>query len=396
MNVLFVANCMSVYGANRSMFDLANSLRKMGCDAFFFFPLDIEEPEYVTRNILRQGRFRYKFFHYYSAVHQIGNRRISYEILESKENIKSIKSMIEYVHKWNIDIIHTNSLTHTIGAWLALITKKPHVWHIRENLISDYALTFNNSLTYRFLLRKAARVICISNSVRKTHHKILDRSRVTTIYNGFEVNKYLLHDSYCKNPKVFHMIICGVVRREKGQLDAVKAIERLVHEYGKKNVYLKIIGNSPYGDDYYEKVNSYIEENELDKYVELVPFQEDLSELRKEADIALVCSRAEAFGRVTVESMLSENIVIGADSAGTTEILKHGKTGYLYKTGCIDDLCTKLLYVMNHWEAQENIVKRAQQYATNNYSNADYAKKMLKIYKCALNDSNNSLAWKKR
>ena len=69
------------------------------------------------------------------------------------------------------------------------------------------------------------------------------------------------------------------------------------------------------------------------KFKGIVPFQSDLYELRKHADIALMCSRGEALGRVTVEAMLSENLVIGADSAGTKEIIQNKVTGYLYKTG---------------------------------------------------------------
>lgn len=42
------------------------------------------------------------------------------------------------------------------------------------------------------------------------------------------------------------------------------------------------------------------------------------------ADVSVMCSTAEAFGKVTVESLLAGTPVIGYDSGGTPEIAKLG------------------------------------------------------------------------
>ena len=112
----------------------------------------------------------------------------------------------------------------------------------------------------------------------------------------------------------------------------------------------------------------------------MIPFQLDLKELRKEADIALMCSKSEGFGRVTVESMLSENIVIGANCAGTAEIIKDGINGYLYESGNIYDLSEKIYYVIAHWNDQQKIIKNAKEYAKLNFNIESYAKKICEIY----------------
>lgn len=48
--------------------------------------------------------------------------------------------------------------------------------------------------------------------------------------------------------------------------------------------------------------------------------------MRKKIDVELVCSRSEAFGRVTIESMMSSNPVIGANTGGTKELIIEGLT----------------------------------------------------------------------
>ena len=112
----------------------------------------------------------------------------------------------------------------------------------------------------------------------------------------------------------------------------------------------------------------------------MITFQLDLKKLRKEADIALMCSKSEGLGRVTVESMLSENVVIGASCAGTAEIIKDGVNGYLYESGNVYDLSEKIYNVITHWSEQQKIIKNAKEYAKLNFNIENYAEKICEIY----------------
>lgn len=51
------------------------------------------------------------------------------------------------------------------------------------------------------------------------------------------------------------------------------------------------------------------------------------------ADIVLVCSRDEAFGRVTVEAMKRGRPVVGAGAGATPDLIDHGVSGLLYPPG---------------------------------------------------------------
>jgi glycosyltransferase involved in cell wall biosynthesis len=51
------------------------------------------------------------------------------------------------------------------------------------------------------------------------------------------------------------------------------------------------------------------------------------------ATVALVCSRDEAFGRVTVEAMKRGRPVVGAAAGGTGRLIEDGVTGRLYPPG---------------------------------------------------------------
>lgn len=379
LHILFIANCESLYGANRSMLDLAVELQKLGQDIFFFFSQQgAGKDRYKLKQELERYGFQYAFLRYSPSVHSGGENGVVNRMLRKEINKRCLLEMKYYVVNWEIDIIHTNSLTHTIGMLLGKQMKKPHVWHIRETLQTDYDLHYDNWLLYWYGLRKADRIICISDFIRNIHKKMLFGAKTITLYNGFNIENYLLDGAYKKYKNYYNLIICGVVRKEKGQFQAVKALKHLIYKYKVKNVRLQIVGDGSGG--YYEQINSYIKEFKLNYYVDIIPFQDNLRQLRRNADIALVCSENEAFGRVTIESMLSENLVIGADSGGTAEIIEDGVVGYLYKEGNEEDLCEKIYNVITHWDKQEKIIQRAKEYAKINFGVVSYAKKVLSLY----------------
>lgn len=378
--ILFIANCMGLYGANRSMLELAAGLQKLGQEIFFFFPQgETGEIKHRLKEELDRHGFRYAFLEYYASVHTDSEREMSKRIARGRANLKCLAAMESYVKKWKVDIIHTNSLTHTVGALLGKKTGKPHVWHIREALKDHYGLVFDSSLLYGFAIRETEQVICISDYIRKVHNKMLRGVQVSLLYDGLETDYYVIDGAYRKDKDIFRLLICGVINEGKGQWDAVRAVEILINRYKMDNVHLHIVGDG--SGEYFDRIKDFIRKKGIGRCVELMPFQGDLRELRREADIALMCSRNEALGRVTIESMLSENLVIGADSAGTAEIIEDGINGYLYEVGNARELSKKIYNVITHWGDQEIVIKRAKEYARLHFDMNRYAQSILCIYR---------------
>ena len=163
----------------------------------------------------------------------------------------------------------------------------------------------------------------------------------------------------------------------KGQIYAVKMIHILI-DRGMTKVHLYIVGNR---NPEYEKVlKKYISDNSLENYITFVDFTKNIQEIRKNIDIALVCSKNEALGRVTIESMLSDILVIGANSGGTAEIIQDGKTGYLYRSEDEVDLTEKVIYAWNHKEEVKEIVRQAKSYAEENFDSVKQTEKIEKMY----------------
>ena len=115
--------------------------------------------------------------------------------------------------------------------------------------------------------------------------------------------------------------------------------------------------------------------------VRFVGLQKDTVKYYHQADIVLVCSRFEAFGRVTVEAMMGGCVVIGANTGGTIELIEDSKTGYLYESGNVDSLMEKIIYVLENKKIANDIAKSGQAYMLSNMTAEKNADAIYDVYR---------------
>jgi len=84
----------------------------------------------------------------------------------------------------------------------------------------------------------------------------------------------------------------------------------------------------------------------LESFARILPFQQRIAALTKQADAILVCSRMEAFGRVCLEAMQLRKPVIATASGGNLEMIQDGETGLLYPIGDIPALADRIERLM--------------------------------------------------
>ena len=162
------------------------------------------------------------------------------------------------------------------------------------------------------------------------------------IYNGIS-KEFLMEKKYeQRNSKVI-FLISGNLHRNKGQNLALQAVRRLKDE-GINNFELWIAGQASAMSDskkYEMELREYVK-NYLGDSCRFLGFVSNMKEVRRKADIELVCSNREAFGRVTVEAMMAGNPVIGTDTGANPELIDEKKTGRLFRNGEAEDLAEKM------------------------------------------------------
>lgn len=369
MRILYVSNTWGLYGANQSLLDMALAMQNRGHKVFIL----AQNRKDLTRKAGSLGITcivePYKFCARQSPEDKS-------KIWEFAFNLFLALKLKKTVKKYRIDMIHSNASNVDFGAWIALFCKIPHVWHIREMLYDDYHLLYDYPRIIKFLQKRTDKIICISDYV--SQHRRIEGRNVTVIHDGLQIEKYRNNDKVpaFEAEQPIRLLFSGVIMESKGIMDAVKVVAALKYQYHRE-VRLRIAGDVT---NYLPEVRKGISELKIEESVKFVGYQKDLRELRKWADIALMCSRSEALGRVTIESMLAGLVVIGADAGATPEILEDGVTGYLYQSGNIEQLAEKIMYVYTHPDEGKAVAKAGQAYAGERYNSTVYAEKVLEVY----------------
>lgn len=125
----------------------------------------------------------------------------------------------------------------------------------------------------------------------------------------------------------------------------------------------------------------------LEQRVRFIGYVENPIPYIRMADVVLVCSRWEAFGRATVEAMLTgKPIIATANSGGTTELIHNGKTGLLYEAGDHVELADKIQHLYQSPEEGARLGTAAHIWATGRFTQQRYAKEVLNLLSEALTE----------
>lgn len=298
-------------------------------------------------------------------------------------NIYAGNKLKKIIEEEKPDIIHNNSLPTTIGMEIALKENTPYICHIRENIWSGLGMQFYAPKVVRGVVNHAASVIAISDYIRQSYSNFNDNNNTVVLNDGIVTGDYYTPNRTILSDEVTNILIVGVINPQKGQKDAVEAIEQLADKG--YNIRLTILGahgvwqnSTSYADD----LEIYVKEHGM-KYVSFVDPISDLDELRElrsRQDINLICSSAEGLGRTTIESMLSGALTIAADAGATPEIIEDGSSGLLYKSGNVEKLVECIEWALNNKKEAAAIAERGQKKALEQFSIEGYAEKIEKLY----------------
>lgn len=361
MNILFITHYSGMYGANKSLLQLILELRK----DYNVQPMVLLRNEGEICEELRKENIPYIVSHYYWWVNE--DRGLFKKLLNKRKqiiNLCRIPNIARQLQAYKIDLIYTNSICVNIGIFLKKRLKVPHIWHFRESLY-QFRLSLSLSLPLSsYLCKKGAdRYILISDYLCEYYQFLLPKDKVRKIYNGINFSNVQIRENRLEND--LHLCMAGIVSEQKNQMDALKAVHFLVDKHRKRNIKLHIIGGHKV--DYLAEMQKYIKDNGLQDFVIFHGHQTDVSDILREMNIGLMCSRDEAFGRVTIEYMMHSMPVIASISGANAEIVKK-ETGFLYEIYNTRDLADKILSFIENPISLQTMGKTAYEYAKENFS----------------------------
>lgn len=295
---------------------------------------------------------------------------------KQKRNKTAIKNIRKFIKVNDIDLIHINTTYSYVGAEAGIKERIPIVWHLREFLEEDQSNTLWDREKGNNLINRSNKIIAISDSIYNKYEKIFDNDKLIRIYNGIDSNKFYKENKSILDDDKLIFIMVGGFEYYKGQIEFAEACSKL-YKNGFTNFEVWFIGTGR--SDVKSEVQKICSSAGMDN-VKYLGYKLNVEDYFYKSDISFTCAKSEAFGRTTVEAMLSGNLVIGADSAGTKELIADKNTGILYKHGSSDDLYEKILEAINNINKSKEIAKNGQKFMVENMTAEINADNVYKVY----------------
>lgn len=373
MKILFIAHDSLKAGSGRCLYELLKTLR----DSSDLEPVVLTHQKNNLSEALQSlgietYSFRYGFTvswtqsKFWTLVKKLFYRPIfnwlAYYRLSRKLDLKTI------------DLIHSNSGVIDFGAFLARKRKIKHVWHLREFGRLDFNFNYLVKNFPNYVEVNSDQVLCVSRAIEK-YYREQGISKTLTIYDGV-VGTDFSGEKLKRSDDLVRICMCGMLADTKGQLLAVEALLQISAQI-RERIRLDFWGVGPA----LKSLQQFVRENNLEKIVAFKGFSQNLHKELLQYDIGLNLSKAEGFGRTTVEYMLSGLYVVGNSTGATPEVLGEGKFGTLIPNGDTKALVRAIEQFAENPCRFKKIAEDGQRFARENFTIENNANKFMLLYR---------------
>lgn len=380
--ILFIANEFQTGGATKSLIGLARRLKENHEIEPIIF---VNKLGYLT-DMCEKYSIKYYKLNYKSFIIGSGNnkkRKIIkkmlipfYKIRHFIFNQIALIKAKKIIEESNIEIIHTNTNRDDFGAILAQKYNIPHVWHLREFGEKDYECIALRKNYIEYMNNSATMFIAISKVIKDFFiEKGIKKEKIELVYNGVKINnKEFKRNNSDGRMKIIFM---GGITKSKGQYQVIEAL-KLIPKDIRKNISIDFYGNG--AETYINSLKIDSQKLEMNENVKFNSYCNDIEKIIKDYDVGIMCSQAEAFGRVTVEYMSNNLITIASNTGANPEIINDGENGYLYEYNNFKSLADVLLKVYNLSENEKIKINENAYVTATKFSDKNNASNVYNLY----------------
>lgn len=338
-------------------------------------------PEYGTgEELLIQKGIPYTYipskdWGYEIARDQDGIAKLKFAVGQLS-NYKAKRELERLIREQSVNLVHCNTTYTYVGALAAKACGIPVVWHLRENMEHQGYRFFTRKWALR-LIQQAEQIIAVSEYIRYLL-PIRGPEQIRVVYDAVELGTLPVRERVILGMDTVHMLIVGAITPYKGQEELIEACY-LLSKKKEITFHLQIVGTgeAAYVEQLREKTRQY----HLERQVEFYGASREVGKLYEKADIVFMCSKAEPYGRVTVEAMMTGCLVIGARSGATTELIRAGETGFLYEPGNAGALADCIQKAVSCPEQSRILAKKGQAFARRTFTKERNLCQILEVYR---------------
>lgn len=292
------------------------------------------------------------------------------------------KNLAKVLKEYRPDIIHIHEEPWSLSTVQVIMFNK--LLSINAKVIIDSAAItikkkfFPFSLFEKLSYKSANLIFARNNEVKSIISSRGYKGPIYTLPNGIDESKFKKFDLLTVNQmkdkigltrteKVIGYI--GRLVESKGIYDFIDSAENLINTYKVDNLKFVMIGNGEESDN----VLKVIKAKKIEKRFLLIERVDstEVALLMNCLDILVLPSKTkenwkEQFGRVLIEAMACEKVVIGSNSGAIPEVIDN--KAFVFPEGDVNSLSSILINVLNDKNLYEKTIIENQQKAITRYS----------------------------
>ncbi len=325
--------------------------------------VDVESHLCVTRF---EGRLKSKI-----------NKKVNYLFLNKKTtlDLAAILRLKKYIKKNKIEIIHAHSSSYFIAYLMKM--RFPNlilIWH--DHYGNSEHLSKRAIQPLKFISNKIYAVISVNKHLK---HWSKDNLKVNNVY--YLPNFAKLKDDFNKtrlNGEKGKRIVCVAgLRPQKDHLNLLKAFK--IIQTKNQDWTLHLIGNH-YDDIYYQKIKTFLIEEDLLKSVFLYHNSTDIKNILSQSTIGVLSSISEGLPVSLLEYGLAELPVVVTNVGECGNVLENGKYGLLVQPSNSIELADNIIQLIDDVDLRTQFSDLFYKHVFENYSEEKFIDKLLKIY----------------
>jgi glycosyltransferase involved in cell wall biosynthesis len=361
MRVLHIISSGGMYGAEAVILNLSRSLN--------------EGPHYSMVGVFSNSSNPNLQLHEAALKEGIESHLI---LCKGQVDRTAITSIRELAVRTGADVVHAHGYKADIYVYLALrrsripLVSTCHTWYDNNLLTSLYGEAD------RFVLRKYARVVAVSDEVKQRLLKSGVREKeIHLVRNGIELGPFnnavpSLREDLSQDRALIGLI--GRLAWEKGIDIFLRAAARVLGEF--PSAQFVVVGEGPDKD----KLEQLVDELNIRANVSMLGHRDNMPSVYASLDVMVSSSRQEGLPMAILEGMASSLPLVATAVGEVPTVVLDGRTGVLVPGDDLDSLTAGILELLRDPALRTRLGSAARRRVEEEYSAARMTTDYLDVY----------------
>lgn len=293
--------------------------------------------------------------------------------------LRNTFSLLKIVRKEQVEVVQVNDFYNMLGAMAKVFGFRGKLLTYVRFLPAVMPGALRN-IWIKAGLKYSHRMIAVSDAVLK---QLPEHTKAVRVYDPVQLIENVPEKDYVAKDIISILYLANYIQG-KGQDAALEAFAKTYEQ--NPNVRLTFMG----GDMGLEKNRSFKQSLEqrtkefgLSEVVQFAPFNSNIEESIKDADIVLNFSEAESFSMTCLEAAFYGTALIATRCGGPEEIIDNGRTGITVPVKNINAMSDAILLLAGDAVLRKEYAVAGKAYVRKKFNIAEYKQQMQHILTAA-------------